>query len=446
MIPILDRWDSKTLANSYEHSAVPVSAELAEDSALRKAAWRLIPLMTVCFVLNYIDRTNIGFAALTMNRDLRLSTEMFGWGAGILFFGYCFFEVPSNILLYRFGARIWLARIMITWGLLSAATALVVGPKSFYVVRFLLGVAEAGFNPGVMFFFMAWFPRRFRSRAMAWFQMAIPLSAVVAGPLCASIMQIDGLLGIAGWQWIFIIEGLPATILGIVLLIVLVDRPGDARWLSPQESQALTDAVSREPRAHASKDLRSVLRDPRIFVLSALQFGFTMGSYGITIFLPQILREHHLSILSIGLLSAVPYLCGCVATILWAGAVDRKGHRIANLAATCTLGAAGLLVSIWVPSLSVAMIGLTIAIVGVTSARGIFWSIPPQLLAGQGAASGLALISSIGAFGGFLGPVLMGWLKTATGSFSAGLVCMAALIALSGALTALLPALLRTKS
>lgn len=431
--------------NSSDRPSVQRTAESAEQSALQKAAWRWVPLMTLCFLINYIDRTNIGFAALTMNKSIGLSTEAFGWGAGVLFFGYCFFEVPSNILLCRFGARIWLARIMITWGLISAGTAFVMGPNSFYVVRFLLGVAEAGFNPGVMFFFMAWFPKRFRSRAMAWFQMAIPLSAVVAGPLSAAIMQIDGFLGMAGWQWMFILEGLPAAILGVVLLFALVDRPQDASWLDEKERKALTEAVANEPRGHASKNLRAVVRDPRVFVLSALQFGFTVGSYGIGIFLPQILREHHLSILTIGLLSAVPYLCGCVATILWAGAVDRRGHRSANLAATCALGAAGLLLSVWLPSLSIAMIGLTVAVVGVTSARGVFWSIPPQFLAGEGAATGLALISSIGAFGGFMGPILMGWLKTTTGSFSAGLVCMATLIALSGVLAALLPIWIRPK-
>ncbi|SAL74054.1 major facilitator transporter [Caballeronia udeis] len=433
------------LANSTDEAAQAASSATAEDTAIRKAAWRLVPLMTLCFLVNYIDRTNIGFAALTMNKDLGLTSEMFGWGAGILFVGYCLFEVPSNAMLYRFGPRIWLARIMITWGLLSAATAFVVGPKSFYAIRFLLGVAEAGFNPGVMFFFMTWFPKRFRSRALAYFQMAIPLSAVISGPLSVVIMQADGAFGLAGWQWMFIIEGLPAAILGVVLLMVLVEKPSNAKWLNPDEKQALTDAITNEPRGKVNHNFRAVLRDPRVFVLSILQFGFTVGSYGIGIFLPQILKEHQLSILTIGLLSAVPYICGCVATVLWSGAVDRRGRRTVNLAITCALGAAGLLVSVWIPSLSVAMIGLTIAVIGVTSARGIFWSIPPQFLAGSGAASGLALISSIGAFGGFMGPVLMGWLKTATGSFSTGLMCLAALIAFSGVLAMLLPLWLRGK-
>ena len=405
--------------------------------------WRLVPLMTLCFLINYIDRTNVGFAAITMNKDIGLSSAAFGWGAGILFFGYCLFEVPSNAMLYRFGARVWLARIMITWGLLSAATALVSGPNSFYGLRFMLGVAEAGFNPGVMFFFMAWFPAQYRSRVLAWFQMAIPLSAVASGPLSSAIMQADGLLGLAGWQWMFISEGLPAVVLGVVLLLVLNDRPQDANWLSADERLAVTKAVAAENRDHVVTDFRSVLKDPRVFLLAAIQLGFTLGSYGIGIWLPLILREHHLSILAIGLISAVPYLCGCVATILWAAAVDHSGRRVKNLVITCEIGAVGLLIAIWNPTLAVGLVGLSIAFIGVTSARGIFWSIPPRFLDGKGAAGGLAMISSIGAFGGFLGPASMGWLREVTGSFSVGLAVMAGFIALSGLLALLLPKFMR---
>lgn len=414
-----------------------------ETAAFRKVIWRLVPLLTVCFLVNYIDRTNIGFSALTMNKDIGLSNIEFGWGAGVLFFGYCFFEVPSNAMLYRFGARVWLARIMITWGLLSAATALVVGPHSFYALRFLLGVAEAGFNPGVMFFFMAWFPAQYRSRMLAWFQMAIPLSAVISGPLSSAVMQVDGLLGLAGWQWMFIVEGLPAVILGIALLVLLTNRPQEAKWLTADERLAVANAVSAEKRVRAVGDFRSVAKDPRVLLLAAIQFGFTLGSYGIGIWLPLILREQHLSILAIGLISAVPYLCGCVATILWAASVDRSGRRIANLVVTCELGAIGLLIAIWIPTLGVSLFGLAIAIIGVTSARGIFWSIPPRFLSGKGAASGLALISSIGTLGGFLGPMSMGWLRETTGSFSLGLAVMAGFIALSGLLALLLPMFMR---
>ncbi|MFK4443643.1 ACS family tartrate transporter-like MFS transporter [Caballeronia udeis] len=410
-----------------------------EDKAFRKAILRLVPLLTISFLVNYIDRTNVGFAALTMNHDIGLSNMAFGWGAGVLFFSYCFFEVPSNAVLYRVGARIWLARIMITWGILSAATALVSGPRSFYLMRFLLGAAEAGFNPGVMFFFLAWFPVRYRSRILAWFQMAIPLSAVVSGPLSIAVLQANGLLGLAGWQWLFIVEGVPAVILGVAVLVMVTDQPKDAAWLTPDERQAITAAVAAETRERAVIHFRDIVTDPRVLLLTAIQFGFTLGSYGIGIWLPLILKEHKLSTLSIGLVAAVPYMIGCFATILWASAVDRSGRRIFHLALTCGLAALGMLIAVSVPTLAVSMLGLTIAIVGVTSARGIFWSIPPRFLSGKGAASGLALISSVATLGGFLGPVTMGWLRTTTGSFTTGLVCMAALIAMSGLLTLLLP-------
>jgi len=410
-----------------------------EDRAFRKAILRLVPLLTLSFLVNYIDRTNVGFAALTMNQDLGLSSTAFGWGAGVLFFGYCLLEVPSNAMLYKVGARIWLARIMITWGILSAATAFVSGPKGFYFMRFMLGAAEAGFNPGVMFFFMAWFPSRYRSRILAWFQMAIPLSAVVSGPLSIAILQANGIFGLAGWQWLFIVEGVPAIILGIAVFVTISDKPKDAAWLTPEEREAISSAVAAESREHIVSRLRETIRDPRVLLLSAIQFGFTLGSYGIGIWLPLILKEHKLSTVTIGLISAVPYLVGCVATIVWASAVDKSGRRVLHLALTCGLGALGLLIAVSVPTLSVSMIGLTVAIVGVTSARGIFWSIPPRFLSGQAAAGGLALISSVAAFGGFLGPVTMGWLRTTTGSFTVGLMCMAALIAISGLLTMLLP-------
>ncbi len=422
------------------HAAGQVAAS-AEDSAYRKVIRRFVPLLTLCFLVNYIDRTNVGFAALSMNKDVGLSAMEFGWGAGVLFFGYCLFEVPSNAVLYHVGARAWLARIMITWGVLSAATAFVVGPTSFYWLRSLLGVAEAGFNPGVMFFFMAWFPSRYRGRMLAWFQMAIPLSAVVSGPLSASILTMDGVLGLKGWQWMFLLEGLPALVLGAVLLRVLTNRPENAHWLTPEERACVAHAVTREPATAPAHNFLQVVRDPRVLLLAAIQLGFTVGSYGIGIWLPLMMKEQHLSTLAIGFLAAVPYVCGCIATILWAAASDRSGRRVPNLAITCGLGTVGLFAAVWLPGLAPSFLGLVIAVVGVTSARGIFWAIPPQFLAGRGAASGLALISSIGAFGGFLGPVLMGWLKQITGSFTIGLSCLALIVALSGLLSLRLPKL-----
>ncbi|WP_239479375.1 MFS transporter [Lichenicola cladoniae] len=411
----------------------------AERATFRRIAWRFVPLLTLCFLVNYIDRTNVGFAALSMNRDLGLSDVAFGWGAGVLFFGYCLFEVPSSLVQYRVGARLWLSRIMITWGLLSAATALSVGPKSFYGLRFLLGVAEAGFNPGVMFFFMAWFPSRYQGRILAWFQMAIPLSAVVAGPLSVGILSLNGTWGLRGWQWLFIVEGLPAIILGVAVLLVLKERPDQAGWLDRGEQAMVTAAIEAEPRRDASHSFGAVLRDPRVLLLAAIQLCFTLGAYAVGIWLPLILKQHHMTLTQIGLASAVPYALGCLATILWATASDRSGKRILNLAATCCLATIGLLISVWFHDAAISLLGLTLAIIGVTSTRGIFWSIPPQILQGRGAAGGLAFISSVGAFGGFLGPLTMGWLKHATGSFTTGLGVLAFIVGLSGILSLMLP-------
>ncbi|OAE98956.1 hypothetical protein AYJ54_33430 [Bradyrhizobium centrolobii] len=421
-------------------SAVDVSLQAADREAevFRKVAFRVLPLMVAAFVISYIDRTNVGFAALNMNRDIGLTELTFGWGAGILFFSYCAFEVPSNIALYRFGARRWIARIMITWGLVAAATAFVVGPYSFYALRFLLGVAEAGFTPGVMYFFVAWFPARYRTRALSVFQMSVPLASLVSGPLSSAILQIEGVWGLAGWQWLFIIEGLPAVVIGLLVLRYLSDTPQQATWLSEEEREIVVKAIEAEKRERPVHRLWSALADRRVLILAGIQFGFTIGSYAVGIWLPLILKSHGLSNTAIGLVAALPYLFGCIATMLWSWLVDKTGRRILNLALACTVGAIGLCISVVFQSLELGLVGLSIALVGITSARGIFWSIPPRFLTGLGAAGGLAFINSIGTLGGFFGPVTMGWLKQATGSFQAGLGAMAGFLLLSALLTQLL--------
>jgi MFS transporter, ACS family, tartrate transporter len=410
----------------------------AKELVFRKISLRLLPLLILAFVISYIDRTNVGFAALTMNRDLGLSAFEFGWGAGILFFGYCFFEIPSNMALYHYGASRWIARIMITWGVIAAGTAWVNGPYSFYAMRFALGVAEAGFTPGVMFFFVAWFPVEYRSRVLALFQMSVPLASLISGPLSSAILQLDGAWGFAGWQWIFVVEGVPALLLGVVVLFVLADSPQQAKWLSAEEKQLVVTILEAEKRDRPVRNFWAAMSDPRVLILAGIQFGFTIGSYAVGIWLPLILKGHALSNTAIGLVAAVPYLFGCIATVLWSWHVDKTGKRIGNLAIACLVGAAGLLVSIATDSLAMALVGLSIALVGITSARGIFWSIPPRFLTGIGAAAGLAFINSVGTFGGFVGPVTMGWLKDLTGSFNAGLAAMAGLIVLSALLTLVL--------
>ncbi|WP_321871578.1 MFS transporter [Paraburkholderia tropica] len=409
-----------------------------QQQAISKTAWRLLPLLTLAFVFNYIDRTSVGFAALTMNADLGLTATEFGWGAGILFAGYCLLEVPSNLMLYRVGARRWLARIMITWGLAAAATALAVGPKSFYLARFALGVAEAGFFPGVTFYLACWFPAKYRTRMLAIFMVGVPVSSILSGPLSGLLLGLNGVWGIAGWKWMFVLQGLPACIIGVVVLKMLRDDPSEATWLTAAQRNALINLLASERREREKKDLLGALRDPRVLILTVIQFGFVLGSYGIGIWLPTILKSHGLSVGAISFVSAAPYVFATVAMILWAKRVDRKGRKIVNLMIACLLGAVGMVCAAVTHEFLPALAGITIAIVGATTARALFWSIPTRFLTGAAAAGGLAFINSVGTFGGFAGPFMMGWLKDQTGSFSMGMLGMAGMLVLSTVLTGVL--------
>jgi MFS transporter, ACS family, tartrate transporter len=407
-----------------------------EQQAVRKAAWRFIPILALAYFFNYLDRTSVGFAALTMNRDLGLTATQFGWGAGIMFAGYCICEVPSNLALYRFGARRWLARIMITWGFFAAATALATGPTSFYVIRLLLGIGEAGFFPGVIFFLAVWFPASYRTRVLAWFTVSTPLSSFVGGPLSAWLLKLDGVLGLAGWQWMFIVEGLPACVLGVFVLKLLADKPADAKWLSPEERQALQAAFDREGNAgQKKKNFAAALKDVRTYMLAMISFGFTMGSYGIGIWLPQMLKGHGMSVIETGWISAIPYFFATIALLYWAQRVDRRGGHIANLAAGLFIGAVALGVSTYFQQLLPAMTGITLALVGTIAGRTIFYTLPARFLSGQAAAGGLALINSIGALGGFAGPYLVGYLKDSFGTFSAGMIGLSVVLGVTTLLT-----------
>ncbi|MEX3693803.1 MFS transporter [Paraburkholderia sp. BR14263] len=413
-----------------------VVGSTVEQSAVRKAAWRFIPLLALAYFFNYLDRTSVGFAALTMNHDLGLSATQFGWGAGIMFAGYCVFEVPSNLALYRFGARRWLARIMITWGFFAAATALAVGPKSFYVIRLLLGIGEAGFFPGVIFFLAVWFPASYRTRVLAWFTVSTPLSSLVGGPLSAGLLHMDGVLGLAGWRWMFIVQGLPACVLGFLVLKMLADKPADAKWLSQEERQALQGAFDREDASgQKKKNFVAALKDVRTYILAMISFGFTMGSYGIGIWLPQMLRAHGMSVTQTGWMSAVPYFFATIALLWWAKRVDRRGGPIANLAAGLLIGAIALGVSTYFHQLVPAMTGITLALIGTIAGRTIFYTLPARFLSGQAAAGGLAFINSIGALGGFAGPYLLGYLKDSFGTFSAGMIGLSIVLGITTLLT-----------
>jgi MFS transporter, ACS family, tartrate transporter len=412
---------------SAERSQSP-AADAVLQSAVRKAALRFVPLLTIAYLFNYLDRTSISVAALTMKEQLGLTASQFGFAAGIFFLGYSVFEIPSNLLLYKVGARRWLARIMVSWGLVSAATAFVVGPNSFYGLRLLLGIMEAGFFPGVTFFLAAWFPAQYRTRMLAWFLVGIPLSSLIGTPVCSLLLEMDGIWGFAGWQWLFFLVSLPCVPLGFLTLFLLSDRPQTAHWLTREERDVLDNVLASEVRERPHSSLLAALKDSRVLICAAIQFGFTLGSYGIGIWLPLMLREFHLSNTAIGWIAAIPYLFASVGMILWARYVDYKGSRIANLAIACLLGGVGLLLPILANSLVSAVIGFSLALTGVTAARAIFWTIPTRFLTGVAAAGGLAFINSVATTGGFFGPFMMGWLKDFSGSYVVGLLAVAAIM------------------
>jgi ACS family tartrate transporter-like MFS transporter len=395
-----------------------------------------MPILILAYVFNYLDRNNVGFAGLTMNQAIGLTATQLGFGAGVFFLGYCFLEIPSNIVLYRVGARVWLSRIMISWGIASAATALAVGPNSFYALRLLLGAAEAGFFPGVAFYLGTWFPAQYRTRMIAWFMVAIPVSSVIGGPISGWLLGMNGILGIAGWQWLFIIEGLPVVLIGIGLLWILADRPENVSWLSDEERSIVRERLAAERRPREVRHFGAAIRDVRVILLALVQFGFLVGSYAIGIFLPLMLREGKLSDVEIGFVSSACYVVAVIGMILWARHVDRGGSKVVNLALSCALSASGFLGAIlFAGNFWVSVAAMAIAITGINGARAIFWTSPPRFLTGMAAAGGLAFINSIGTTGGFVGPYVMGWLTDETGSFSAGLLAMSGFLVLAAVLS-----------
>jgi MFS transporter, ACS family, tartrate transporter len=403
----------------------------AARPAFRRIAWRLLPLLTLAYIVNFLDRTNIGFAAITMNHDVGLTSAEFGYGAGVLFLGYCLCEVPSNIALYRFGARTWLCRIMVSWGLISMATIFVTGAWSFYLLRFLLGVAEAGFFPGAAFLLAQWFPAEFRARIYAWFLIGIPASSLIGSPISGALLGLNGLLGLAGWQWLYIIEGVPAVVLGVLLFVMLADTPEKARWLGADEKRLVRMQLDAEHKPRERHDLLAGLRDRRVIMLALIQFTYTIGAYGVAIFLPLIIKQQKFDNLTVGLITAAPSLAACILMVIWAGAVDRSRRKLLHLAAMCFISGAGLVLAVYAGSFAVALLGLTAVVVGTNAARAVLWTIPTRFLSGIAAAGGLALINSVGTLGGFVGPSIMGYLREATNSFNAGLLSLAGFLFLS---------------
>jgi ACS family tartrate transporter-like MFS transporter len=434
---------------------VPHSAE--RDPLLERASGRivrhLIPFLMLCYFAAYLDRVNVGFAALTMNADLGLSAELFGFGAGIFFAGYFLFEVPSNLLLERYGARRWIARIMVTWGVLAAGMAFVTGPWSFCAMRFLLGVAEAGFFPGIILYLTYWFTAAERARWIGLFMTAIPLSSVIGGPVSGWILDhMDGAYGLAGWQWLFLIEGLPSVAIGFACLVCLSDGPAHAPWLDPEERDALLGrlAAERQQReAVHALTLREALTDKRVLALSLVYFGIVSGNYGLGYWLPTIVADVArstgldartgipLNTLT-GALVAVPYALAVVAMIAWTRRSDRTGERVWHVAGPSILGGISLAAAAQLADPRLAALALTLAAVCTYAALPTFWTLPTAFLTGTAAAGGIALVNSIGNLGGFVGPYLLGWLQQATGAPSAGLLVLAACYVMSGVVAVLI--------
>jgi ACS family tartrate transporter-like MFS transporter len=379
---------------------------------LRKAAWRLLPFLGLLYLLNILDRVNVGFARLTMKADLNLSQDVFDIGFGIFYFGYLLFEVPANLLLRRIGARRWIARIMVTWGLVTCGTMFVTGPWSFYAVRILLGVAEAGFFPGIVLYLTFWFPSRQRARAMAVFMVASSLAGVLGNPISGAAMHyLNGVAGLAGWQWLFLVEGLPAVLVGVTVLWLLPDGPDDARWMSPAESRLLQEALAADGPAAApqSHSLRSLLHR-RVWHLILIYFTVAVGTNAMGAYLPKLLetRFPEQTKLGLGFLSALPHVAAMVAMILMGMNSDRMGERRLHVAASAWLAVAGWGLNLVAPSPWLALLGLCLAQAGMMSMLPTFWAIPTAFLRGAAAAGGIALINSVANLGGLMGPIILG--------------------------------------
>jgi D-galactonate transporter len=435
-------------ANPLHQSGAGAPPSTFEEATYRKVAWRLTPLLMLCYVVAYLDRVNVGFAKLGMSADLGLSDAVYGFGAGIFFIGYFIFEVPSNIILHRVGARVWIARIMVTWGIVSMLTMFVTTPTMFYVMRFLLGLAEAGFFPGIILYLTYWYPAHRRGRMTTWFMTAIAISGVVGGPVSGYILKtFNGLNGWHGWQWLFLLEGVPSVIVGVLVFVVLDDRIAKAKWLTPEERQLLERNIAAEDATKEDPPIRTVLSSPRVLLMSLIYFSFVMGLYGVSFWLPTIIKATGVTdAFMIGLLSAIPFAGAVIAMVLVSRSADRTRERRWHIALPAVAGALGLVLSVvWAHNTLLAMAALTLATMGILTTLPLFWSLPTAFLAGTGAAAGIALINSIGNLAGFLSPYAVGWLKQATAANDSGMYMLAAFMILGGLLAVSVPARLVNK-
>jgi MFS family permease len=418
-----------------------VQDAILETKLSSKISWRLLPFLLLCYTFAYLDRVNIGFAKLQMQTDLGMSDAVYGLGAGIFFLGYVLLEIPSNLLLPKIGARKTMGRIMILWGITSASMMLVHNASSFYIVRFLLGLFEAGFAPGMIFYLTYWYSQDRMARVMAIVMLAGPIGGTVGGPLSAWLMTaLAGAHGLTGWQWLFLIEGLPCVLLGLLAMVLMVDRPAAAKWLTDAEKLDLAKRLVASP-AHAYS-FRQILHDPQIYLMSLTYFCIISGLYTVSFWLPSILRADGVtSTISIGFLSAIPYVVSALSMYALGRSSDRTGERRLHSAIPATLGAIFLTgATLASGSLSISLICMTVATSMIWVAYTVFWALPSRYLKGDGAAGGIALINTLGLLGGFVSPSLIGWVRSATGSMQAGLYVMAGLLLLAAALLMVLRA------
>jgi len=407
-------------------------------AVLSRVTRRLAGFGFICYVVAYLDRVNIGFAASALRHDLHLSGSAYGVGAGLFFVGYCLFEIPSNLILERVGARLWIARIMILWGLVSIATMFVRGGATFYAARVLLGVAEAGFFPGMVVYLTYWIPASDRARVGALFMTAAPVSFIIGAPVSDGLLRLDGTLGLHGWQWLFVAEGLPAVLLGVAALFVLTDRPEQAAWLAPDERAWLVRRMEedRASRRAARGSMTAAFAAPKVWLLSTVYFLNTLVTYGVFLWFPTILRDAAGGGgMRLTLLSAIPFAAALIAMVLIGRHSDRTGERKGHVAACALTGAAGLVVAILFPrNVPLLIAGFTLSQVGQRSVMSVFWAMPPILLAGTAAAAGIALINAVGNLGGFVGPTVMGALRQGTGAYTVGLIVLACALVVESAL------------
>jgi D-galactonate transporter len=410
----------------------------ANDALYARVSWRLMPFLFLCYVVAYLDRVNVGFAKLQMLADLQLSDTVYGIGAGIFFIGYFLFEVPSNLLLARVGARVWIARIMISWGVISAALMFAQGSWSFYLLRFLLGLAEAGFFPGIILYLTYWYPAQRRARMVALFMSGVAVAGVVGGPLSGWIMQaFGGWQGLRGWQWLFVLEGLPAVLVGVWTLFYLDDGIRSAQWLQEDEKQALEQAIAADGQTRQHLPLAQLFGSGKVWLLALIYFLFVMGLYGVSFWLPQLIKNSGVkNVLDVGLLTAIPYGVAALVMVLAARHSDRTGERIWHTACAGLAGTIGLIAAtVYSDNTALALAALSLATAGILSTFPLFWSLPTALLGGTAAAAGIALINSVGNLAGFVSPYLVGAIKDATGSTTAGMLVLAASLVAGAVLT-----------